>query len=286
MLLEDLKSTFINSLKINEYSKETIDGYKKDLRLFNRFLCRQYNGFVYIEDITTDDIEEYMLYLAEERKLKPRSRNRYLSSVSSMLNYAVKKEWLEKNPASVVDNAKVIETQKISLSEDEVEELLNAINKPLIRVAVNFMAKSGLRINETVNLKLENVDFEKDLIYVINGKGKKNRNVPLAKSMRSDLVTYIDQIRDSDSPYFFATKKTGRLSAQYTNYELRKAVNSLGWKKTVTNHTLRRSFATNLLHKGVNIVTIQHLLGHASLKTTSIYLNVQPPDLRNAVDLL
>lgn len=207
MLLEDLKSTFINSLKINEYSKETIDGYKKDLRLFNRFLCRQYNGFVYIEDITTDDIEEYMLYLAEERKLKPRSRNRYLSSVSSMLNYAVKKEWLEKNPASVVDNAKVIETQKISLSEDEVEELLNAINKPLIRVAVNFMAKSGLRINETVNLKLENVDFEKDLIYVINGKGKKNRNVPLSKSMRPDLVTYIDQIRDSDSPYFFATKK-------------------------------------------------------------------------------
>ncbi|WP_198508004.1 tyrosine-type recombinase/integrase [Bacillus sp. FJAT-42315] len=286
MLFEDTQTAYLNYLKMSEYSLETIKGYTKDLNSLNRFLQGHLNGLVYLDDITRDDLEEYLIYLAEERNLQPRSRNRYLASVSSMFNYALKKEWIEQNPAATIDSAKVVEKQKVSLTETEIEELLGTITHPIIRTAILFMLKTGLRINEAIELKMEQVDFEKSLIYVVNGKGKKNRTVPLAASVQPHLLDYLETERDSDSPYFFATKKTGRLSGQYVNMELRKAAKKLKWTKKVTNHTLRRSFATNLLSKGTNVVTIQHLLGHASLKTTSIYLNVQIDDLRDAVNQL
>lgn len=286
MLFEEAQTAYLTYLKMNEYSSETIKGYTKDLNSLNRFLQGHLNGLVYLDDVTRDDLEEYLIYLAEERNLQPRSRNRYLASVSSLFNYALKKGWIERNPAATIDSAKVIEKQKVSLTEKEIEELLGTIKHPIIHTSIIFMLKTGLRINETVELKMEHVDFENGLIYVVNGKGKKNRTVPMAASLRPYLLEYLETERDSDSPYFFATKKTGRLSGQYVNMQLRKAAKKLRWTKKVTNHTLRRSFATNLLSKGTNVVTIQHLLGHASLKTTSIYLNVQTDDLREAVNQL
>lgn len=172
------------------------------------------------------------------------------------------------------------------MTEGEIAQLVEAIEKPILRLAVLFMAKTGLRVNEVVMLKLSAVDLETNIIHVIEGKGGKYREVPIAESLRTELIEYLQQTREADSEYFFATKKTGRLSAQYINRELKMAAKALGWDKNITNHTMRRSFATILLNKNVNIVTIQHLLGHSSLRTTSIYLNILDLDLRNAVDLL
>ncbi|MDV6378219.1 tyrosine-type recombinase/integrase [Sporosarcina sp. GW1-11] len=286
MLFDDAMALFLRSIRLKEFSGETQRAYARDLKLFNTFLSEEYNAAVYIDEITVHDIEQYLHYLAVDKVLKARSRNRYVSTVSSMFNYALKKEWIEKNPATFIDTARVTEQKKVSLTEGEIAQLVEVIEKPILRLAVLFMAKTGLRVNEVVMLKLSEVDLETNIVHVIEGKGGKYREVPIAESLRTELIEYLQQTREADSEYFFATKKTGRLSAQYINRELKMAAEALGWDKNITNHTLRRSFATILLNKNVNIVTIQHLLGHASLRTTSIYLNILDLDLRNAVDLL
>jgi len=285
MLLDNAQEKFLDSLKVKGYSDETFRGYNGDLNTFNEFLSHRYNTSVYVDEIDVEDIEAYLQYLANIRHLQPRSRNRYLSSLSSMLNYAMKKEWISKNPATLVDNAKVIEKPKVALTSDEIKELTEVIDNPIIKTAITFMSLSGLRVNETTSIKIDAIDFHKNVIHV-TGKGGKYRAVPIAQTLKPLLTHYLKEIRNSASDYLFATKRTGRLSADYINSELATATKKLDWTKKITNHTLRHSFATNLYLKGVSLLAIKELLGHESLKTTAIYLNVKQSELHEAVNLL
>lgn len=286
MQFEKAKTAYLVTLETREYSTETIRGYSRDLALFSTFMNLRYNLSVYIDEITIDDIEAYQQYLSNERKLQPRSRNRYISSISSLFTYALRKAWVDKNPAQFVDHAKVIEKPKVTLTEEEIKILVKKIQHPIIQITVLFMAKTGLRVSEAINLKTDDIDFQQNNIHVIGGKGGKYRCVPIANSLKPFLLTYSKEVRNTTVPYFFSTEKTGRLSGQYINHILKDTTTQLKWPKKVTNHTLRHSFATNLYQKGVSLVTIQKLLGHESLKTTAIYLNVQSVELHEAVNLL
>lgn len=286
MLLTEGQKLFHKYMISREMSKETIDAYLKDLRYFNRYMTDVYNTAIYVEDITADDVEEYMYYLVDERELAPRSRNRYLFSLRSFLNFAVKKRWVEFNAATEVDQVKVMDEKKVALTQAEIEELLPAIEHPIIRFAVELMCFTGLRVKEARTLVMADIDFEENQLLA-NGKGKKQRYIPIASAFKPSLEEYIADIREAeDSPYLLATKKTGKLSAIYINNELHRAVKALGWNKNVTCHALRRSFATNLLRKGVNVFAISKLLGHASIKTTTVYLQLNENELQDAVDKL
>ncbi|MBT2641725.1 tyrosine-type recombinase/integrase [Bacillus sp. ISL-41] len=286
MLFTEGQKLFNKYMITHGMSEETIKGYLKDLRLFNHYMTDVYNTAIYVEDVTADDVEEYMYYLLDERELAPRSRNRYLFSLRSFLNYAVKKRWVEFNAATEVDPVKVMDEKKVALTQEEIEELLSAIEHPIIRFAVALLSFTGLRVKEARTLILSDIDFEQNRLLA-NGKGKKQRYIPIAQSFKPYLEEYIAEIRESnDSPYLLATKKTGKLSAIYINNELHRAVKELGWDKNVTCHALRRSFATNLLRKGVNVFAISKLLGHASIKTTTVYLQLNENELQEAVNKL
>jgi site-specific recombinase XerD len=285
MLFTEAQERFKEYLIFREKSKETVKGYMKDLRKLNRFLEDLNNGPVYLDDIEMEHIEKYMLYL-KKIGLKPRSRNRYLFSVRSFLNYAVKKKWVDYNVASEVESVSVLQEKKVALTQEELQQLIEVIEHPIVKFAVILLAYTGLRIQEAQNLRLEDIDFEQNRILA-NGKGKKQRYIPIASALKPHFEDYLVNIRGSvDSEFVLATKKTGRLSPGYVNYELHKAVDKLGWNKTVTCHALRRSFATNLLRKGVNIFAISKLLGHASVKTTMIYLQLNEDELQAAVNKL
>ena len=287
MLLTEGQKLFHKYMISRGMSKETIDAYLKDLRYFNRYMTDVYNTAIYVEDITADDVEEYMYYLVDERELAASSRNRYLFSLRSFLNFAVKKKrWVEFNAASEVDPVKVKIEKKVALTQAEIEKLLLAIEHPIIRFAVELMCYTGLRVKEARTLVMADIDFEENQILA-NGKGEKQRYIPIASAFKPSLEEYLADIREAeDSPYLLATKKTGKLSAIYINNELHRAVKELGWNKTVTCHALRRSFATNLLRKGVNIFAISKLLGHASIKTTTVYLQLNENELQDAVNKL
>lgn len=287
MLLKEGRKRFLEYLKSIDRSSETIRGYEMDLEFFDRYLAQKYNCFIYLEDVTSTDIEDYLLWLKEKKNYAPASRSRHLNTLRSFFSWASRKELVERNITLNVEAIKLRKKERTYLSEEEVEELVEVIAHPMISIVVRTLYFTGLRISECLNLTLDTVDLEKRIIRVIAGKGNKDRNIPIAGRLLPILKDYLKTIRpETSSPLFFATGKTGKLSAVYVNAELAAAVERLGWSKKVTAHILRHSFASQLVQKDVNLVQIQKLLGHSSLAVTSIYTHANMGQLQDAVNCL
>ncbi|USG65359.1 tyrosine-type recombinase/integrase [Brevibacillus ruminantium] len=287
MLLMNAIHNFIQYLSSLERSQETITGYRKDLFLFTRFLESKYNCESYLDEITAYDIEEYLMYLKEKRNYAPASRGRNLHTLRSFFTYAYNKELVSRNVALSVEKIKVQQKERTYLTEEEVELLIKTIDHHLIRLVVIVLYMTGLRISECLNLTLDNVDLKNRVIHVVAGKGNKDRLIPISKRLVPLMDDYIRYHRpDTESPLFFCTKKTGMLSPVYVNRIITQAVTKLGWKKKVTAHILRHSFASQLVKNDVNLVQIQKLLGHSSLNVTSIYTHTDLDQLSEAIDTL
>lgn len=287
MLVVNATDELLKHMESKNRSKETLRGYGMDLTMVDRFLSGKYNCPVYVDDITENDIEAYLIMLQTEKNYAAASVNRHLNSIRSLCQFAYKKGWVKVDVSKDIESLKREQKERTYLMEDELQQLLSEMSHRLIQLAARTMALSGLRVSECVNLKLEEVDLKNDLIYVIEGKGNKDRTVPIAQSLKPHLVDYLENWRPvMASNRFFATQKTGELSPQYINRVLHETTEKLGWKKKVTCHILRHSFASNLVSKDVNIVKISKLLGHADLKTTSIYTHSSHKELSEAVDLL
>lgn len=278
---------FLQHLSSIERSMETISGYKKDLHMLGDFLSEIYNGEVYVEDVTTEDIESYLLWLKEKRNYQPKSRQRHFHTFRSFFAHAYKKEWVQRNVALSVENIKAPQKERTFMEREEVEELLASIDHKLIRTVCETLYLTGLRISECLNLKLETVNLKKREIHVIAGKGNKDRKIPISDKLYTLLDYYLQHERvQTTSSYFFATKKTGRLSAQYVNRVLNETTRGLGWSKKITAHIFRHSFASQLVKRDVNLVQIQKLLGHSSLKVTSVYTHTNMEQMAEAVSVL
>jgi len=278
---------FLRYMDTIDRSPQTLDGYKKDLSHFRKYLIKKYNCEYYIEDITSTDIEDYLMYLKEERKYAPASRNRNLYSIRSFFSWAYKKEKIKRDISLSVENIKVQQKERIYLTDNEVKNLLASIEHPLINLVVRTLYMTGLRISECLNLTLDTVDLKNKIIHVIAGKGNKDRIIPISDKLYIYLKEYINYHRPKvNSNFFFATSKTGRLSCQYVNRILAKTIKKLNWNKKVTCHILRHSFATRLIEQGVNLVEVQKLLGHSNLKITSIYTHSNIKKLKSAVNTI
>lgn len=287
MLISSFMKPFGEQLRVKQRSPETIRGYLNDITQLDRYLSGRYNCPIYIEDLTTDDIEDYLTMLKDEKGYATASINRNLNSIRSMCQFAYKKGWIRMDVSKEIEPLKREYKERTYLTERELDELLSAIRHPLVALAARTMAFSGLRVSECTNLTLDDVDLENDLIYVIEGKGKKDRTVPIGQSLKPFLVEYVEEWRvDTPSDRFFATKKTGELSQQYINRILHETTGTLGWKKKVTCHILRHSFASLLVSKQADITKVSRILGHNDLKTTMIYVHSSQQEMRDTVDLL
>lgn len=287
MLLKHVIHNFLQYLSSIGRSQETITGYRKDLTFFTRFLENKYNCETYIDEVTTNDIEDYLYYLKIKRDYAPASRSRSLHTLRSFFTYAHKKELVVRNVALSVEKINIQQKERIYLSDEEIEELIKAVDHELIRLVVLVLYMTGLRISECLNLTVDCVDLKNKVIHVVAGKGNKDRFVPISNRLLPFLEDYLQFKRpEISSPLFFCTKKTGKLSPVYVNRELAEAVKKLGWKKKVTAHILRHSFASQLVKKEVNLVQIQKLLGHSSLKVTSVYTHTNLDQLTEAINTL
>lgn len=249
-----------------------------------RFLEQKYNCQPYLEDITVQDLEEYLYTLTAKGKTIA-SRSRVVYILRSFYNFAVRQGLAVRNVAEKLEPIKTQQKERTYLSNTEFKELVKSINHSVVRVLASTLFMTGLRINEALSLTLDDVDMERKLIHIRHGKGNKSRVVPICDKLYVILAKYLEKIRLSiDSTRFFATKKTGKISRQFVNLELQIATEKLGWKKHVTCHVLRHSFASYLVRKNVNIVKVQRLLGHSSLSTTSIYTHASMEELSEAVN--
>ena len=287
------KSIFINKaihefqewLLIRGLSTETLRGYHMDIHQFSKWITSDSNGPVLIDEITVKQIEAFVSYLSHERGCQARSVNRKINALSTFFQCMKKKKYIVENPLEDFERMKVPDSERTYLNKEEIEAIIQAIDHPIIHYFAMTMAYTGLRVNECIHLTLQDVNFEGDYVQVINGKGGKNRIVPMNQQLKQQLQTYLAKHRpQTDSLFIFALKKSGTVSAQYVNRTLKRACEKAGIEKHVTSHILRHSFASYLVKKDTHVAVIQRLLGHASVKTTSVYLHVQQEDLQAAVN--
>lgn len=285
LLLNQAIPVFEEWLSMRGMSGETMRGYLVDINQFNRWMTSKSNSPVFVDKITARHVEEFVSYLTNERGCKPRTVNRKINALSTFFQCMKKKKILSENPLEDFERVKVPDSERIYLSREEVEAIIQAIDHPVLHYFAMTMAYTGLRVSECINLTLHDVNLEDGYIQVINGKGGKNRTVPMSDRLKSKLQEYLKFHRPkTDSLFFFALKKTGTVSDQYVNRVLKEACKKAGITKHVTSHILRHSFASYLVKKDTHVAVIQRLLGHASVKTTSVYLHVHPNDLKEAVN--
>lgn len=287
MLFSEAIDKLIDYMTGIDRSPRTIELYAYDLAKIRRFLEERKNGPVYIEDVTQEDLESFMQYAKEQKKYSANSRSKFFYVLRTLYAFAYKKEIVTRNIAITMDFMKMPKVERDYLTEEEVEKIIKAIDNDLIQLIATFLFNTGLRISECLNLKLEDVDFEKRTILVVQGKGRKDRIVPLNDDLHHLLENYVTHWREGHkSNYFFSTKKTGSISYSHVNTTIRKSARKIGINKKVTCHVLRHSFASALVRNNVNLVHIQKLLGHESLAVTSIYTHTNLEALSNAVNVL
>ncbi|MBS4031470.1 MAG: tyrosine-type recombinase/integrase [Clostridiales bacterium] len=287
MLFSEAANKFLVYMASIDRSPRTMDVYGRDLGYIRKYLEERKNGPVYLEDVTQEALEDFMRYAKEVKQYSPNTRSNYFYTLRALYAFAYKKGLAEKNIAASMDFMRMPKRERIYLTAKEVEAVVDGIESPLIKLMAIFLFNTGLRISECLNLTLGDVDLEKRTIHVRQGKGRKDRLVPINNKLYELLLDYRENWRDAyGSEFFFATRKTGSISYSYVNATIRNAAKKAGLKKPVSCHILRHSFASALVKKNVNLVQIQKLLGHESLAVTSIYTHTNMEALSDAVNIL
>lgn len=229
-------------------------------------LAKHYNRSP--ELLTERELRDYFLYLEKEKALADRTRNTHMYAAKFLFTKTLQRQW----PILKFARVQVRKTQRIVLSVGEVAEVLSLIRRPVIRMCVMLMYTCGLRVSEATHLRIEHIDSRRMVLY-IRGKGGKDRYVPLPKRMLQELRQYW-KISKPVIWLFPSEKEDVPVDPGVIRRWLRKAVKVSSVNKKVTCHTLRHSYATQLLDEGTDIRIIQSLLGHASLKSTMVYVHM------------
>lgn len=259
-------------------SKNTKESYYFDLACFNDFFINKN-----INAINEQDIVKYLEYLNKEKKLSSRSIERHLTTIRGFFKYLVKNELIKTDITKNVDNLKIGKHLPTTLSVDEVNQLMDIkLDNPFnfrTKAMLELIYGSGLRISELVNLTLNDIDLFNGTILV-NGKGSKERIVPLGEYAKEYLLAYLQRRKElvkkkyGDPKELFLNNHGKPITRNGFNFLLNNLLEEKGINKKVTPHTLRHSFATHMLDNGADLRTIQELLGHSDIVTTRIYTHI------------
>ncbi len=227
----------------------------------------------------------------KERTLSKKTQNFHLIALRAFLTFLVKQDIPSLSPEKI-ELAKEEQREVSFLSREELEVLFNTIDvknpaKIRDRAMIEMLYSTGLRVSELVSLNRDRVNLERGE-FMIKGKGRKTRIVFISKRAIEWLTKYLDTRKDSFPPLFINRIKRKdildaekrRLSTVSVEEIVRKYARLSGLVKKVTPHTLRHSFATQLLMEGADIRSVQEMLGHASISTTQIYTHITNKKLR------
>lgn len=262
----------------------TINSYMLDLEDF----FKTFNGS--IESCTKKDI---LSYISSINGLEVSTVNRHISSLKSFFNYLVDESIIKVSPIEEVSSLKKPKKLPKYLSISEVDKLLNIpLNSEFDyrnKAMLELMYGTGLRVSELVSIEYSNIDFENSIIRV-NGKGKKERIIPLGEVASYYLKVYLSDYRSkllkrNTYNQVFLNNHGKPITRQGFNYILENIRELTGIEKEITPHVLRHSFATHLLEGGADIRSIQEMLGHENISTTNIYTEVVNDVLRSNYEM-
>lgn len=287
MLLKTAVKKFIQYIRCKEYAENTVRGYESVLRDFMSFSENFHEREFTVRQIKVCHLDDYMVYRREKGD-EAVSRNRTVYILRSFFNFLQLKDYVPTNEGMKLEAVRYCPKERSYLGKGEMQELIEEVGHPVIRYAVITMAHTGLRISELCSLTLDDVDLERRVIRVRQAKGNKNRILPINRLLAEILKRYIETERCSKraTDRFFCTYLSGRISPQYVNKLIRDATENLQWNKKVTAHSLRHSFASELIRNKAPVSSVQLLLGHSDLRVTSRYIHQEIGALREAVELL
>lgn len=271
---------FENYLKnVRKYSLNTINSYISDINIFLEYLHIQKLNY---KDVNHEVIRSYLKYL-DEKKYKNSSINRILSSLNDYYNYLAKRKVTKYNYFEDINRPRKEKRlpnfinyseymNLLATVEKEENEFLKARNLLLLEILFD----TGLRVSEAVNIEINNINKKEQSIKVL-GKGNKERIVyygDYAKNYLEDYLNLRRNINIVDKEYLFLNKNYTRLTRRGVEYLISNISKKALLRQKISPHTLRHSFATEMLNNGCDIRSVQELLGHKSLSTTGIYTHV------------
>ncbi len=289
--MEDIIRKYLDYLSIEKgYSQGTVQAYEYDIK---KFVSRISNKS--LKNISHKEVILYMTFLAKKGFNRPNdksTRARKLSSINSFFKYLVKEGYIEHNPAEGVESPKLDKKEPSFLTEDEINVLLKAVEtgatefyKPRDLAVIRLFLTSGLRLNELTSLKTSDIDLEAKTIKV-NRKGGKEQILPLNQRTAQAIKDYL-AVRNNKYIELFISRRDRPIDKSTIAYLVKNYMKKARIKgKKLSPHTLRHSFCTALLNKGVNIAVIQQLAGHKSMDTTRKYIHLTDEDLRAAINSL
>ncbi len=261
-------------------SPNTLQSYRRDLTQFSAWL--EAIRSTLLLDVNQADIEAYLQYRFS-RKTSPRSTARLLSALKRFYRLALRDGRIALDPTLKIDTPKLPRSLPKSLSEADVERLLNTpdTTEPLglrDKAMLETLYASGLRVSELVTLRVVNVSLDMGVLSVM-GKGGKERMVPLGEESLLWLSRYLSDARQlilgtTISDALFVTQRGAAMTRQAFWYLIKRRALQAGLARLPSPHVLRHAFATHLLNHGADLRVIQMLLGHADISTTQIYTHV------------
>jgi integrase/recombinase XerD len=276
----DVIDAFIDALWLEEgLSRNTLSAYRRDLALFAQWLQAQRQAT--LDAVTEADLHGY--FAARHRTSKATSANRRLTVFKRYFRWALRERRIPADPTLRLQAAKQALRVPKSLSEAQVERLLEApdLSAPLglrDRTMLELLYASGLRVSELVTLKTFHVGMNEGVLRV-TGKGNKERLVPFGEVARQWIQRYLAEARPvilggQQTEDLFVTQRGAGMSRVMFWMIVKKHAAAAGITVPLSPHTLRHAFATHLLNHGADLRAVQMLLGHADISTTTIYTHV------------
>lgn len=290
---EKLIQQFKLYLKLEKaLSENTLLAYSGDINKLRDFLILEKKSLSFLK-LSLDDFQEFLSYL-NDFGLNEKSQARIVSALKTFYKFLVIENFIEENPASLLEGPKLSRKLPDTLSFEEVQKILDNIDLSLEngtrnRTIIETLYSCGLRVTELINLKLSNLFLDVDFIKVI-GKGNKERLIPIGSVAIKFINIYIKEIRSKmkikkgNENYLFLNRRGAKLSRVMIFYIIKEATKNAEITKKVSPHTFRHSFATHLIEGGADLRAIQEMLGHSSITTTEIYTHLDSDYLKSVIN--
>lgn len=286
--LQDFEINTVESYKSNDLEEKIllylqtkrIEGIKEGTIQNNYYFLREFSQFINktVDKITTNDLR--MFILKQSEKLKPSTVNNKISLLKTFFGWLQEEEYINGNPSKKLKGTKLPVRLRKSLTVMELEKLRLACINPRERALIEFLFATGCRISEVSNANIEDLDFSKNTLKVI-GKGDKERVVCFTDKTKLHIQNYLNTRVDNNAALFVSIKKPyDRMGTKGLQYMIQKIAKRAGFDKSIFPHLLRHSMATLGLQSGLDITTIQHLLGHTNITTTQKYAETSFEDVQ------
>jgi integrase/recombinase XerD len=285
--MKELIDSFLDYLSVERgLAKNTVIAYRQDLNIYLDFMAER--KVTALSKVIKNDIIEFMLR-QKDKGISPTSISRRLAAIRMFHRFLSRERVLKSDPTTLIDSPKLWKKVPDTLSLNEIEAL---ISQPDVRsyqgtrdrAILETLYATGMRVSESTNLKINNVNLDIGFLRCI-GKGNKERVIPLGKKAIHSINRYLECsrphfLKQKTSEYLFISRSGAKLSRQSIWKLIKRYCTEAKIKKSIKVHTIRHSFATHLLERGADLRSVQEMLGHSNISTTQIYTHIDKERLK------